>query len=223
MAGSFSRFLHWVRNISFLPRNQRFFVIYQAQVDEIHFAATQLSALANNSHHAVKRGELHREIKQSESRGDQLVRDLSRLINDAITTPFSRDAIMQFGQILDDILDGIESAADTLVNFEVHNPPDDVRKMVELIAQAADCFQNSIGYFSRFENPIEIYEVIREIEHAADEINKLGIARVYLSATSVNDLVDAQAFSRVIARLEDTADKFRHAADTMKGVIAKRV
>ncbi|MFA5051796.1 MAG: DUF47 family protein [Patescibacteria group bacterium] len=212
-----------IRQLGFLPNNAAFFDLFQKQVDEINFAAQKLLELVNNSHDPEKRKTLHKAIKDAERRGDDLVRELSALIMDSITTPFPRQDIHTLGQILDDTLDGIEGATDTIVNFRILNPSDRLKLMVGYIAEDATILQGIIKYLRRFDHPIDIYEAIRTLEHDADKINKVDIAEAFLSSRTVDDVVSAIAFSRAIGRLENTADLFRLASDFVKGVISKRV
>lgn len=219
-----------LRSISILPNNRRFFTLFQAQMDEIKLSSSLLLQLTQNSTDSYRRPQIHRQIKESETRGDNILGQLYNLTNDSVTSPFPRQDILNLGRLLDDVLDGIEGAADHYINFEITEPKPALEDMARIIAQAGELLTDIIPALQKFDHPIDIYSSMRELEHRADDINKEIIPRSYLAANAATSMdefkaawINAIATDKIITKMETTADSMRHVADTIKEVIAKRV
>ena len=228
--GLFVRLVMWARSLGSEPKKLEFYDLFQMQVEEIRNSSTYLRQLMQKSLSVDEKNSLHSKIKKSETIGDNILREISKLTNESVTSPFPRQDILNLARLLDDVLDGIEGAADNFIYYQVSKFNSSYLKMATIIDDGAELLTRVVPALEKFEHPMEIYAEMRELEHQADEINKTIIPKSYLAANTATSLdefkilwIEAITTDKIITRMEKTADSLRHVTDTIKGVIAKRV
>jgi uncharacterized protein Yka (UPF0111/DUF47 family) len=113
-----------VRALSFIPRERRFYDLFEQQAATIVRSAGLLErALANVTDLPV----CQREIKDLENQGDEITRDIVLTLNRTFVTPFDHEDIYALASGLDDILDYIEEVADTANLYRITTIPEPAR------------------------------------------------------------------------------------------------
>ena len=98
------------RALTFIPRERRFYELFEQQAAVIVRSATLLErALADVTNLPAHQ----QEIKDLERQGDELTHEIVRTLNRTFVTPFDHEDIYALASGLDDILDYIEEVADT--------------------------------------------------------------------------------------------------------------
>src|ERR687886_2680094 len=81
-----------LKTLSFIPRERRFYDLFEQQAATIvHSAALLEQALANGADLPTRQ----REIKDLEHRGDELTHEIVRALNLTFVTPFDREDIYE--------------------------------------------------------------------------------------------------------------------------------
>src|SRR5258706_2884010 len=115
-----------------IPREVRFFELFDKQSEHIIHAASVLHELVHNF--ADARAKAHA-IKEIEHQGDQVTHEIIKKLNTTFITPIDREDIHELATRLDDVLDYIEAAAERLVVYRIKEPTSASRAMAEVIIQ----------------------------------------------------------------------------------------
>jgi uncharacterized protein Yka (UPF0111/DUF47 family) len=112
------------RALSFIPRERRFYELFEQQAAVIVRSASLLElALAD----AANLPPRQQEIKALEHQGDELTHEIVRTLNRTFVTPFDHEDIYALASGLDDILDYIEEVADTANLYGITTIPEPAR------------------------------------------------------------------------------------------------
>ena len=99
-----------------IPRDEKFYGLFNEQAENIHKAAKMLVALFDNYQEVEKQVS---EIKFLEHKGDQLTHSLMKKLNRTFITPFDREDIHALGSALDDVLDLVDAAASRFITYKI--------------------------------------------------------------------------------------------------------
>ena len=114
---------------SLIPREVRFFDLFEQQSQHIIKGAQLLRELVNNFSDA--RAKSHA-IKEVEHQGDQVTHDIVKKLNTTFITPIDREDIHDLATRLDDVLDFIEAAAERLVVYRIKEPTSAMAREAEV-------------------------------------------------------------------------------------------
>jgi uncharacterized protein Yka (UPF0111/DUF47 family) len=115
----------------FLPREEKFFSLFLDQVNIICESAALLleGARAGNTHLA----ESAVRIRNLEQKGDEIIHDIFRRLNQTFITPLDPEDIHSLSSHLDDVLDGVEDAAHRMVSYHIEPIPPTVVELCQQI------------------------------------------------------------------------------------------
>src|SRR4051794_28399733 len=107
-----------------LPREEKFYVLFLDQVRIISDCAALLlaGARAGNKHLA----EAATEIRALEQKGDEIIHNIFKLLNQTFITPLDPEDIHSLSSHLDDVLDGMEDAVHRMVAYHIEPIPEAV-------------------------------------------------------------------------------------------------
>ncbi len=125
-----------------IPRDEKFYVLFNEQAENIHKAATLLVALFENYHEIEKQVA---EIKFLEHHGDQLTHNLMRKLNGTFITPFDREDIHALGSALDDVLDLVEAAASRFITYKIKKVTPGAQQLAKVILRGTGIIVNAVA------------------------------------------------------------------------------
>ena len=111
-----------------LPREEKFFDLFEQQAGHIVSASRVLEELTLDYPDAKAKAE---RIKDIEHAGDTLTHEIVRRLNTTFVTPIDREDIYAMASRLDDVLDLIDAVADRL--FEIYDALSDQQLKREII------------------------------------------------------------------------------------------
>ena len=101
--------------LRFIPREERFFELFEEQARNIVKAADLLVALVGQP---TRTADLRDEIEEVEHEGDITTHEIADRLNRTFVTPFDHEDIHALSGRLDDVLDNIEATADRMFLYE---------------------------------------------------------------------------------------------------------
>src|SRR2546428_6201566 len=126
---------------SLIPREVRFFDLFEQQSQYIIRAASLLHELVHTFSDA--RAKAHA-IKEVEHQGDQITHEVVKRLNTTFITPIDREDIHDLATRLDDVLDYIEAAAERLVVYRIKEPTSACRAMADVIVKTTEAMDRAI-------------------------------------------------------------------------------
>lgn len=199
-----------------LPREERFFDLYEEQGRNIAESARRLHELVFDFSDAPAKAAA---IKELEHGGDVLTHDLVRKINTTFVTPFDREDVYALATRLDDVLDLIEAAADRLVLYRIKEPTSGARALAEVIVKTADATQAAVGCLrtsSKFYHK-HCVEVNR-LENEADRLLKELIAGLF---ADIADPIEIIKWKEIYETLEEVTDRCEDVVNVIEGIMLK--
>ena len=117
----------------FIPRNERFFDLFEESARNTVRAANILAELVEKWEDVAERV---RQITELEHHGDNITHRIMAELNRTFVTPFDREDIALLAHSLDDIIDFIHAAADAMLVYKIDQPSQRAKELVDIIVQA---------------------------------------------------------------------------------------
>ena len=203
-------------------REKHFFPTYIKQAETAQVAAKYLQELIK-SEDAEERKLLTRMVKKQETTGDELLRDFYVELNEAFVTPFDREDMNALAMSLDTFLDFINHSAKTILMYNPQKIDKQIREIVDSIVEDANIL---IEVFKLLEelnsNQTKISELctkVVNIEHLVDDIYGDYVSYLF---SNEKDEIELLKYKEIAQAVEDTTDRGKDVASTIKCLIIKQ-
>src|SRR5260370_13453799 len=151
-----------------IPREARFYDLFDRQSEHIIKAAGVLDELVHNF--ADARAKAHT-IKEIEHQGDLITHEIVKRLNQTFITPIDREDIHDLATRLDDVLDYIEAAAERLVVYRIKEPTSGCRAMAKVIVDTVAATDRTIRCLRGMDPAFHEHTVeVNRLENVADNL-----------------------------------------------------
>jgi predicted phosphate transport protein (TIGR00153 family) len=198
-----------------LPKDVKFFDLFVEDGEILELAAGRLREMVDVFDRLDERVA---EIQALEKRGDEIDREINRRLEDAFITPFDREDIHELTVRLDDVLDGIQAIAETLVIYDVTRPTDESRRLAAIIAEQSVELKAALHGLDGLKGLEPRLKAVHDLEHEADGLSRAAIGRLFREA---GDPLEVIKWRDLYAALEDTIDAAEDAAEAIERMIHK--
>jgi predicted phosphate transport protein (TIGR00153 family) len=204
-----------VRALSFIPRERRFYDLFEQQAAVIVRSAGLLEqALADVANLPVRQ----REIKDLEHQGDEITREIVLTLNRIFVTPFDHEDIYALASGLDDILDYIEEVADTANLYGITTIPQHARELASLLARAVAQLEQAIGKLESGKGIDEHSAEVHRLEDVGDSTSRRAIAELFHNQYPPLEVIKLKD---LYGLLEDALDRCETVANVLEGITTK--
>jgi predicted phosphate transport protein (TIGR00153 family) len=193
-----------------LPKDVRFFDLFVQDGENLELAAGRLQEMVQSFDRLEERVS---EIQGLEKRGDQIDREINRRLEDAFVTPFDREDIHELAVRLDDVLDGIQAIAETLVIYGVERPTDECRRLTAIVFEQSQALASALRGLDGLRGLEPHLEAVHELEHEADGLSRAAVARLFRDAVEPIEVIK---WRDLYGALEDTIDAAEDAAEAIE-------
>jgi len=201
--------------VQLIPRDGKFFDLFNEQAKNIHLAAQQLVVLFHDFSEVEKRVS---EIKTAEHKGDQITRSVMTKLNQTFITPFDREDIHALSSALDDVMDLVDAAASRLITYKVKSVTPGASQLADVILRGAEILEKAVSELNRPQNILKYCEQLGQIEEEGDRIKGECIARLFEDSTEATEIIKWKEIYEV---LEAATDKCEDASDVLAAVVLK--
>ena len=204
-----------VRTLSFIPRERRFYDLFEQQAATIVRSAGLLErALADVANLAM----CQREIKALEHQGDEITHEIVSTLNRTFVTPFDHEDIYALASGLDDILDYIEEVADTANLYRITIIPEPARELTRLLTLAVVQLEQAIGKLESGKGIDEHSAEVHRLEDVGDSTSRRAIAELF---SDQHPLLEVIKLKDLYGLLEDALDRCETVANVLEGIATK--
>ncbi|OOQ59095.1 DUF47 domain-containing protein [Mucilaginibacter pedocola] len=205
----------------FVPKDKKtFFPLFEQAASNVITMATVLVE-AVNSNNAATREELFRQIDKLENKGDELTHQIYLELGKNFITPFDREDIHALATAIDDVADYIHGAANRMALYKIDDFNEHIRKLSDLILQAAGDLDKAVRELKDLRNVRAIADScirINSVENQADYVFDRAVADLFLYETDAIRLIK---YKEILAALETATDMCEDAANVMESILVK--
>ena len=198
-----------------IPREERFFTDLSAMADAIAEGAAVFEAMLASDPPALARAG---EVQAIEHRCDELTHGIVERLNRTFVTPIDREDIHALADSLDDVMDAIDSAADSLSLFKIDRVRPEARQQAALIRRSVEQIRLALTSLERQEGAREAVIETKRLEHEADAVHRSAISRLFSEET---DAIAIIKWKEIFDFLEDAVDRCDQVAVVIEGVVVK--
>jgi hypothetical protein len=199
-----------------LPREEKFFELFQAQADIICKAADLLAEGVKAQ--PGRMAEAAAQITNLEHRGDEVIHEVFQRLNQTFLTPLEPEDIHAISSSLDDVLDAIEETAHRLVAYKIEAAPEPVATLAGIIQACSKSMQSAFDELPRSRKILDYCIEINRLENVADIQVRSAVEDLFNSQIDPILLIKLK---EIYDSLEDAADRCEDVADVLQNVVVK--
>ncbi|MDD3898201.1 MAG: DUF47 family protein [Syntrophomonadaceae bacterium] len=204
------------------PRDDRFFKYFNDLADAICEASLILKSFVENRSDPSTNLD---KINEVEERGDRILSEVMKRINNSFITPFDREDILLLARELNNVIDHVQGTMEKIVIYKVKQPKEGyVLKLVQVLEEASQEIKNATVKLpevrTKSSEIIDSCEKIRSFEHEGDYLYRAGIALLFENTQNVIDIIK---WKEIYEHLETTLDYCENVSNILKGVAIKYV
>lgn len=188
-----------------LPKEGRFFDLFNAHAAQVVRAAHELKALMANYDN---REEHARAIDEAEHAADRITAETIRLLHKTFITPLDRDQIHHLVNAMDDICDLIQDATETLSLYDVRSITPETARLADIGVRCCERVKDVVEAIGqpesgRFETIMKTCEEIDRLESDADRVLRSAVSRLFREEKDVRELIKMKAIYELLEAITD--------------------
>src|SRR5450830_285791 len=202
----------------FMPTEGKFFDLFNQHAELGVKCAKEMVALMVNFDDLELR--VHA-IETLEKQADKITHNAIELLHKTFITPLDRDDIHQLITSMDDILDLLEDAAQTISLYDIKAITPEAKRLAELCLGCAEKVQLAVSLLHNMDNSRQILAICQEIdslESDADHVMRAAMSKLFRDEPDVRNLIKLKAIYEI---LETVTDRCEDVANIIEGIIVE--
>ena len=205
-----------------MPREGNFFELFNQHADFIAEGARAFIRLIQHYADLELRDKHTAEVGQAERQADKITAEVHRLLHKTFITPIDREQILGLINAMDDILDLLQDASETMSLYDVQAMNDDILRLGDMSAKCCERVQSVVALLPRISQPgvaeaaIKTCEEIDQLESDADRVMRSAMSRLFREEKDVRELIKLRAIYEL---LESISDRCEDVANLIEGVV----
>ena len=205
-----------------LPREGNFFELFNQHGNYIVEGARAFILLIQNYADLQLREKYAAEVDRAEKQADRITAEVNRLLHKTFITPIDREQIHGLINAMDDILDLLQDATETMSLYDVRAMTDDVLRLGDLSAKCCERVQHAVSLLPKISQPataeaaIKTCEEIDKLESDADRVMRSAMSKLFREEKDVRELIKLKAIYEL---LESISDRCEDVANLIEGVV----
>lgn len=197
-----------------IPREERFYDLFVEDAANVLGGARLLESMLRAWDDVPARAT---EIRAAEHRGDEISHTIGRKLESTFVTPFDREDMHALISALDDVLDGVEEAADTFVLYKIDAPSEASIELASIIVRQCEQIHEVLTHLRGFTG-LDPYRIeIHRLENEGDRVGRLAIAALF----DTDDAIHIIKWRKIYNVLELTIDLCEDVADIIERITLK--
>lgn len=205
-----------------LPREGNFFELFEQHGARISEGARAFLRLVAHYDDPALREQYANEVGVAERHADRTTAEVHRLLHKTFVTPIDREQIFSLINAMDDVLDLLQDASETMQLYDVQALNEDVQRLADLSAKCCERVQHAVSLLSRIGRPevaeaaLKTCQEIDHLESDADRVMRSAISRLFREEKDVRELIKLKT---VYEQLESISDRCEDVANLIEGVV----
>jgi predicted phosphate transport protein (TIGR00153 family) len=199
-----------------LPREGRFFDLFNAHAAQIVRAAHELATLMKNYE---DREQHARVIDDAEHAADRITAETIRLLHKTFITPLDRDHIHQLVNAMDDCCDLIQDTTETLTLYDIRSITPETQRLSDIAVKCCERVKDVVELLGRqdgnFEALLKTCEEIDRLESDADRVMRSAMSKLFREEQDVREIIKMK---EIYELLEAVTDRCLDVANLAEGI-----
>ncbi len=160
-------------------------------------------------------------IESVEKQADKVTYAALDLLHKTFITPLDRDDIHKLITRMDDILDLMEDAAQTISLYDIKSITPEAKRLAELCQACCEKVLAAVSLLHNMNNAREILNICSEIdklESDADHVMRAAMSKLFRDEPDVRTLIKLKAIYEI---LETVTDRCEDVANIVEGIIVE--
>ncbi len=199
-----------------MPTEGKFFELFNQHADLCVKGAREMVGLMTNFDDLEIR--VHA-IEAIEKEADKVTHNTIEMLHMTFVTPLDRDDIHQLITRMDDILDLLEDAAQTISLYDIKAITPEAKRLAELCLSCAEKVQAAVALLPNMDNSRAIMDLCTEIdrlESDADHVMRAAMSKLFREEPDVRNLIKLKAIYEI---LETVTDRCEDVANIIEGIV----
>jgi uncharacterized protein len=205
-----------------LPREGNFFELLNQHGKHIVEGARAFSEMIENYADATLREQQAQRVGHAERQADKVTAEVNRLLHKTFITPIDREQIHGLINAMDDIVDLLQDASETLSLYDVRSVGPDVRRLADISVKCCERVQHAVTLLPKLsqhavaEAAIKTCEEIDKLESDADRVMRSAMSTLFREENDVRELIKLKT---IYEQLESISDRCEDVANMIEGVV----
>jgi hypothetical protein len=205
-----------------MPRDGNFFELFNEHGAKIVEGSRAFMAMIENYADASQREKYADEVGAAERQADRVTAEVNRLLHKTFITPIDREQIHGLINAMDDILDLLQDATETMQLYDVKSMTEEVLRLGDLSAKCCERVQHAVTLLPRLsqhdaaEAAIKTCEEIDKLESDADRVMRAAMSKLFREQEDVRELIKLKA---IYEQLESITDRCEDVANLIEGIV----
>lgn len=199
-----------------LPRQDKFFDLFQQAAEQLHVASIEFSNLLqnlDNQQHYVD------SIARHEQEADEVAYENFELLHKTFITPFDRNDIHQLTSTLDDILDLINRIAQRFPFYQLQSVPEELIQLSHLSAESTRLLKDAVCCLHSLKNSDAIFKLCKEIDNVENRAHKVVLAGEKKLFQEEDDFKRFFKLKEIYAHTKLVINRCQDVGNIIKGII----
>jgi hypothetical protein len=160
-------------------------------------------------------------IETIEKQADKVTQHTLEMLHKTFITPLDRDEIHKLITRMDDLLDLMEDAAQTVSLYDMKSVTPESRRLAELCLACAEKVREAVGLLHNMDNSHKIFAICEDIdrlESDADHVMRAAMSKLLRDGPDVRNLIKLKAIYEI---LESVTDRCEDVANIMEAIIVE--
>src|SRR6186713_1095154 len=205
-----------------LPREGNFFELFNQHGNHIAEGARAFIRLIQHYADADLRDKHTGEVGTAERQADRITAEVHRLLHKTFVTPIDREQIHGLINAMDDIVDLLQDATETMQLYDVRAMTEEVMRLGDLSAKCCERVQHAVSLLPQLSTPdvaqaaLKTCEEIDRLESDADRVMRSAMSRLFREEKDVRQLIKLRSIYEL---LELITDRCEDVANLIEGIV----
>jgi uncharacterized protein len=201
-----------------VPKEKKFFVLFEQGAQNTVKIAQQLKDMVYVWENVRERVRI---ITELEHQGDAITHQVMAQLHRTFITPFDREDIALLAQSLDNVVDSIHAAADSMLLYKVDRPTARAKEMADIVVQTAVALEQAVsqihGHIER-EHLLRHCVEVNRLENMGDDVYRSAMAELFVESTDFASIIK---WREIYDHMEEALDSCEDVASVLEGVAMK--
>ena len=201
-----------------MPKEEKFFDLFNQHAEFCVKGAKELVELMKDSNNIETR--LHA-IEGLEKQADKIPYHTIGILHKTFITPLDREDIHRLITKMDDILDLMEDAAQTVSLYDIQFITPEAVRLAELCLGCCNKLQEGVSLLHNMNNSRQVLEICEEVdrlESDADHVMHAAMSKLFRDEPDVRNLIKLKALYEI---LENVTDVCEDVSNIIEGIVVE--